>query len=56
MIKKKRSFDARAKRGTLKTGWYGMGKPFSANMPSTADSPANKIVISNVTMMNDGQE
>ncbi len=33
-----------------------MGNPLSANMPNTAERPANKIVISNVTMMNDGQE
>ena len=25
-----------AKRSTLNTGWYGIGKPFSANMPKTA--------------------
>ncbi len=37
MQRKKRSRDASAKRGTLKTGWYGIGRPFSASMPSTAD-------------------
>ncbi len=33
-----------------------MGKPFSANMPKTAESPEKRMVISKVTIMNDGQE
>ena len=33
-----------------------MGRPFSASMPNTAEIPANRIVISNVTTMNAGQE
>jgi hypothetical protein len=33
-----------------------MGKPFKESIPKTADNPANKIVISKVTMMNEGQE
>ena len=45
-----------AKRGTLNTGWYGMGSPFSASMPSTAEIPPNRIVNSNVITMNDGHE
>ena len=37
MHRKNRSRLASAKRGTLNTGWYGCGSPFSASMPSTAD-------------------
>ena len=55
MQRKKRSRVARAKRGTLNTGWYGIGKPFSASMPSTADSAASKTVHSKVMGMNDGK-
>ena len=47
--------DASAKRGALKIGWYGIGRPLSASMPSTADSAATRIVHSNVTGMNAGQ-
>ena len=32
-----------------------MGKPFSANIPSTAARPAAKIVHSNVMGMKEGQ-
>ena len=55
MQRKKRSRDASAKRGTLNTGWYGIGSPLSASMPNTAPSAANRTVISKVTGMNDGQ-
>jgi hypothetical protein len=33
----------------LNTGWYGIGKPFKANMPNTAAKAAKRIVSSNVT-------
>ena len=56
MIRKKRSLEANSNRGTLNTGWYGMGSPFSASIPNTADNPEKRIVISKVTMMNDGHE
>src|SRR5262249_226477 len=56
MIRKNRSLLAKANRSTLNTGWYGIGKPLSANIPNTAAMPANRIVISNVTTMNAGQE
>ena len=55
MQRKKRSRLASAKLGTLNTGWYGIGKPFSASMPSTAESAANRIVHSNVTGMKAGK-
>src|SRR5581483_11301417 len=32
MHRKKPSCVTRAKRGTLKTGWYGIGRPFRASM------------------------
>ena len=38
MQRKKRSREASANRGTLKTGWYGVGKPFRASIPKTAES------------------
>ena len=41
--------------GTLKSGWYGMGRPFSASIPTTAVAAATSTVSSNVTGMNDGQ-
>ena len=55
MHRKKRFRLASAKRGTLNTGWYGIGRPFNANMPSTADSAATRMVHSKVTGMNIGQ-
>ena len=55
MQMKKRSLLASAKRGTLKTGWYGSGRPFRASMPSTAVSAANRIVVSKAGGMNAGQ-
>ena len=55
MHRKKRLRLASAKRGTLKTGWYGIGRPLIASMPSTAASAAERIVVSNVTGMNAGQ-
>ena len=33
-----------------------MGNPFRASMPSTAEIPAKRIVISNVITMKAGQE
>ena len=51
MHRKKRSRDAAENRGTLKTGWYGMGSPHSANNPKTVDIAPNRIVNSNVMMM-----
>ena len=55
MHRKKRLRLASANRGTLNTGWYGIGSPFSASMPNTADSAATRIVHSNVIGMNAGQ-
>src|SRR5262245_46657550 len=55
MQRKKRSRYESAKRGTLKTGWYGMGSPLSASMPKTATSAAPSTVHSKVIGMNDGQ-
>src|SRR5262249_10177132 len=55
MQRKKRSRDESAKRGTLKTGWYGIGSPFSASMPKTATRAAPSTVHSKVIGMNDGQ-
>src|SRR6185436_15063168 len=55
MQMKKRSLVARAKVGTLKTGWYGSGSPLRASMPSTAVSAANRIVVSKVGGMKDTQ-
>jgi hypothetical protein len=43
-------------RGALNTGWYGMGSPLSASIPNTAVSAAKRIVVSNATGMNDGQD
>ena len=56
MTMKKWSLVTDSNCGTLNTGWYGIGSPFSASMPNTAESPENRIVISKVTMMNDGHE
>ena len=55
MQRKNRSRLASAKLGTLKTGWYGIGRPFSASMPSTAESAAARIVHSKMTGMNAGK-
>src|SRR5437879_5267066 len=55
MQRKKRSREASAKRGTLKTGWYGMGKPFKASMPSTAAIAAKRTVSSKVIGTYEGQ-
>src|SRR5262249_5836440 len=44
-----------AKRGTLNTGWYGMGRPFSASKPKTVTSAAPSTVHSKVIGMNAGQ-
>src|SRR5207302_11308368 len=55
MHRKNRSVDARAKRSTLKTGWYGVGRRLRAKRPRTAASAAHSTVISNVTGMNEGQ-
>ena len=55
MHRKKRLRDASANRGTLNTGWYGIGRPHSASSPSTAESAANRMVISKVMTMYDGQ-
>src|SRR5260370_3556938 len=55
-IRKNLSLVANAKRGTLNTGWYGMGNPFSASMPNTAEIPPKRIVISKVATMNAGHE
>ena len=46
MQRKKRSRDAAENRGTLKTGWYGMGSPHSANNPKTVDIAPNRIAKS----------
>src|SRR5882672_8576110 len=53
--RKNRSREASANPGTLKTGWYGVGNPFSASIPNTAAAAAHKIVNSNVIGMNAGQ-
>src|SRR5215813_5579059 len=55
MQRKKRSREAIAKRGALKMGWYGIGRPFNAIIPRTAAKAAKRIVNSNVIGMNDGQ-
>src|SRR5262245_50414485 len=55
MQRKKRSRLESAKRGTLNTGWYGMGSPFSASSPRTVTSAAPSTVHSKVIGMNDGQ-
>ncbi len=54
MQRKKRSRDASAKRGVLKTGWYGIGSPFKPSMPRTAANAAKRIVHSKVGMMKAG--
>src|SRR5664280_2241566 len=54
-IRKYRSREASWKRGTEKTGWYGIGRPFSTSMPSTAAMPAKRIVHSNVIGMKETQ-
>src|SRR2546422_8852032 len=55
MQRKKRSRVASANSGTLKTGWYGIGRPFSASIPRTAERAAHRTVVSNVIGMNEGQ-
>ena len=55
MHRKKRLRLASANLGTLNTGWYGIGRPFNATMPRTADNAAARIVHSKVTGMNAGQ-
>src|ERR1035438_1137737 len=55
MHRKKRSRLASAKCGTLKTGWYGIGRPFMNNMPNTAVRDAHRTVNSNVTDRKAGQ-
>src|SRR5262249_53340615 len=44
MHRKKRSREARAKRGMWNSGWYGCGRPLSASMPNTAASAAHNTV------------
>src|ERR1700690_3735840 len=55
MQRKNRSVDARSKRGTLKTGWYGLGRPFMMIIPNTADSAAPRIGNSYVMGIHAGQ-
>src|SRR5262249_22795797 len=55
IARKKRSRVACANRGTLNTGWYGMGSPLSASMPKSDANDAMRIVSSNVTGMKAGQ-
>jgi hypothetical protein len=55
MSRKKRSREASAKFGVLKTGWYGSGRLFKASIPKTAASAAPSTVVSNVIGMNIGQ-
>src|SRR5688572_33219116 len=53
--KKPSSLAAFANRGTLNTGWYGIGRPLSKTQLKTAVNDASRIVTSKVTGMNDGQ-
>jgi hypothetical protein len=39
----------------LKTGWYGIGRPFNARSPSTVVAAATSTVVSKVTGMKDTQ-
>ena len=43
MQRKNRLRDARAKPGTLKSGWCGIGRPFRPSMPKTAAKAAARI-------------
>ncbi len=45
----------RSKRGTLKTGWCGRGRPFRNSMPNSADSDATRTITSKAIGMNTGQ-
>src|SRR5437016_2132436 len=55
MQRKKRSRDAKANRGALNTGWYGLVNAFIPSMPRTAKTAAKRTVSSKVIGMNDGQ-
>ena len=54
MQRKKRSRLAWAKRGTLNSGWYGMGRPHKASRPNTPAKAANSTVSSNYLYDNYG--
>src|ERR1700722_3985885 len=53
--RKKRSFEASANLATLKIGWHGVGSPFMASMPKTAQRAAPRMVSSNVIGIQNGQ-
>ncbi len=53
--RKNLSFEARANSATLKTGWYGFGSPFMANILNMDVRAENRIMHSNVIGMNAGQ-